>query len=596
MPDFIYCSDPGSKSRFAEIHDRYFDSRLTGEAIVCAGRWGAVLTSGSLYEGFQPFEDEDHVAVVHGGPVLNLPGEPETTGPDRYTRALLTEALRGPDVDWFRLVGGPFALLIVDKQSGRVRLVSDVLGMMPIFSLQDGEHWIAATKLTPINRLAPTRAPLDPLSACEFVLHGSVAFPHCVYAGVQRVLPGLELDRAPDGRLEQRTYWSPGEENPYRNIDEAAEDLRDTMLENVRRVVTGRRVGMFLSGGEDSRTVMAATPRDTDVQCFTLADTFNRESRIAEKAAKIGRRPWILGQRHPDHYIKDFDYGCRVIGSETCLDKMHFLGMPEEIDLLAYDAVVGGTFSDFLLQGYSAPTVEHRFHGFRIWPSREMDRERADARISVAAYTRRMERHLTTDFAAGVCQRQRAHFEFIRTLRPSSATEWWNIWPASQTSGSDQFLQTTRCFRSYEPFNMNNIVAIGCAVPLDWKLNRRLFHRSFHGVLGRLGWFPHPDGWLPALGNWGNICAGVGIGGTRFVRKAFRKKLAVSDYSWPIWAQLVQRPLFRSLAEEYKPEFPALAEAFRSDVDSLLFGDGLEATQKLRLLQTLHNVRESRRG
>lgn len=596
MPDFIFCSDPGKQKQFPDLYARYFDEALGGEAILFQGPWGAILTSGSLYDGFWPFEDEGHIVVVHGGPLINIPDRPEVTGRDRYSRLILDEIRQRAPVDWFHAIGGPFALLVVDKKAKQVRLVSDLMGLLPLFALEDGSDWIVSTKLTPISRLAPTRAALDPVAACEFVLHGSTAFPHCLFSGVRRILPGVEIMRDDESRSRERRYWSPAEENPFRDIREAADVLRDTLVENVARVVHGKKVGMFLSGGEDSRTIMAATPAPTDVQCFTLADEFNREASIAQKAAAIAGRPWFLGKRSPDHYIKDLDYGCRVIGSEVCLDKMHFLGMPAEFNLLGYDAVVGGTFSDFLLKGYAASTVDHKIRGFRIWPSREMDTNERGMYVTTEAYIHDMNSYLSGDFVAQIGQRKRDHFEFIRTVRPASAAEWWNIWPASQTSGSDQFLQTTRCFRSYEPFNMNNLVALGSAVPLSWKLNRRLFHRAFHGTLGRLGWQPHPDGWLPALGNWGNVTAGVAVGGSRLVRKVFSRKAPINDYSWPLWSTLVHRPLFHSIAEEYRPEFSALTGGFLHGADDLLLGDVLEGTQKLRLLQVLHTVRETRGG
>jgi asparagine synthetase B (glutamine-hydrolysing) len=595
MSDFIYTSDPAQADRLAEIYARYFDSELGGPAYQVAGNWGAVLACGDLYEGFQPYEEPALLMIVFGGPLLNLAAAVNTNGPNGMTRALLAASREDPHFDWHAHVGGPFAAVTVDKGTGTVRVVTDSLGVLPVFRAGRGSACVFGTKLTPVAHLSPGGASVDEVAACEFVLHGKVAFPHTLYNGVERLAPGLDCTRDPSGRWRERTYWRPLEENRYSGIDEAARDLSDRIVENVSRIVAGRpRIAAFLSGGEDSRTLLATLPPGLEVHCFTVADYLNREARTARRAASMSGHSWVLAQRSADHYIKNFDYACRVVGSETCLDQLHFLGLPQTLGLGTFEAVLSGTCADYLFKGYTVDMIERKIRGFKVWPSRETPVTERGVYPHFEHHMAALSAILTAEPADAIAQRNWRHIELVRTFRPRSVAEWRRIWPASQESGMCQLIQTTRCFRSYVPFIMNNIIDISCSVPVAWKLNRRLYHRAFHKLVGRLGWMQHADGWFPALGVWGNIAAAVPMGGFRLMERAVRKREAGGDYAWPVWLSLTRRPLFHGLVEEFRDEFTPLAGCFRQDEEALFAGDSLLPTQKLRLLQVLFYLREAR--
>lgn len=54
-----------------------------------------------------------------------------------------------------------------------------------------------------------------------------------------------------------------------------------------------------------------------------------------------------------------------------------------------------------------------------------------------------------------------------------------------------------RLFRSYEPFLGNGVVRISSAVPVGWKLNRKLFNRAMRPFLKQSRFIVHGDGWFP---------------------------------------------------------------------------------------------------
>jgi asparagine synthetase B (glutamine-hydrolysing) len=595
MPDFIYTSDPTQVSRFADVYARYFDPEAGGPAFQVTGDWGAVLACGDRYEGFQPYEDSTYLMIVFGGPLLNLEAGGDTSGPSDLTRALLAASREDACFDWHTRVAGPCAAMIVYKETGVVRVITDSLGILPVFRAGRSGACVFGTKLTPVAHLSTGAACIDEVGACDFIMNGKVTFPHTLYHGVERLAPGLDCTRDPSGEWRERIYWRPLEAKSYAGIDEAARDLRGRMIENVSRIVAGRRrIAGFLSGGEDSRALLAMLPPGLEVQCFTIADFHNREARTAQRAAALAGHPWSLVRRAPDHYIKNFDYACRVMGSETSLDQLHFLGLPKALGLPEYEAVLDGMGADYLLKCHTVSLAERKIRGYRVWPSRAMAITDKGVYPRVEAHLAALATVLAPELAEAIARRCWRHVELVRTFRPHSVAEWWQMWPASQSGEACQHVLVTRCFRAFEPFMMNNIVDIGCAVPLAWKVNRRLYHRAFHKLVGRLGWIPHADGWFPALGVWGNIAAALPVGGYRMVENVFRKRETGGNYSWPVWSDITGRPLFAALVEEHRRELSSLAGCFQSRDEASLLGDGLTATQKMRLLQTLFHLRDAR--
>jgi hypothetical protein len=84
------------------------------------------------------------------------------------------------------------------------------------------------------------------------------------------------------------------------------------------------------------------------------------------------------------------------------------------------------------------------------------------------------------------------------------------------------------------------------------------------------------------------------VGGYRMVENLFRKRETGGNYSWPVWSDITGRPLFAALVEEHRRELSSLAGCFQSRDEASLLGDGLTATQKMRLLQTLFHLRDAR--
>ncbi|MEN2996835.1 MAG: hypothetical protein ABC360_07590 [Acetomicrobium sp.] len=119
---------------------------------------------------------------------------------------------------------------------------------------------------------------LDTASLADFVLNGVVTYPYTVYKDIYLTLPASITIETADRVLTTETYWVPEETNPYKNINDAATALREGLKKHVDRITENmKEVAQFLSGDEDSRTLLGLIPLDLKRDAFIFLDSMNRE-------------------------------------------------------------------------------------------------------------------------------------------------------------------------------------------------------------------------------------------------------------------------------------------------------------------------------
>jgi len=161
---------------------------------------------------------------------------------------------------------GMFAFVIVERDSGRVVLGRDRLGIKPLYlaEVRDGQGTALrfASTLPALLAGGGIDTSLDTVALHHYLsFHAVVPAPRTVVAGVRKLPPATVRVLEPDGRQRDVTYWQP----PYARDPERASwsdrDWEDAVLEALRvsvkrRMVADIEVGVLLSGGVDSSLVV----------------------------------------------------------------------------------------------------------------------------------------------------------------------------------------------------------------------------------------------------------------------------------------------------------------------------------------------------
>jgi asparagine synthase (glutamine-hydrolysing) len=156
---------------------------------------------------------------------------------------------------------GMFAFAIAERESGRVVLVRDRLGIKPLYYADDGKRFRFASTLPALLTAGGIDTSIDPVALHNYLsFHGAVPAPRTIFNGVKKLAPATLLTIEPDGTRREEVYWRVSVQAEDRVIteNEWTESVRDRLRTAVeRRRVADVPLGVLLSGGLDSSLLVA---------------------------------------------------------------------------------------------------------------------------------------------------------------------------------------------------------------------------------------------------------------------------------------------------------------------------------------------------
>ena len=164
-------------------------------------------------------------------------------------------------------LAGMFAFAIVERDSGRVLLGRDRLGIKPLYLSEDAHRVRFASSLPALLDGGDVDTRIDPTALHHYLsFHSVVPPPRTILRGVTKVPPATLIAFEPDGRRIQTTYWSPDFRRRDEHADWSERDWEEAILGSLRvavqrRLVADVPVGALLSGGVDSSVVAALLHR-----------------------------------------------------------------------------------------------------------------------------------------------------------------------------------------------------------------------------------------------------------------------------------------------------------------------------------------------
>jgi asparagine synthase (glutamine-hydrolysing) len=173
---------------------------------------------------------------------------------------------------------GMFAFALWERDSGRVMLARDRLGIKPLYLAELPGALRFASTLPALLSGGGIDTRINPVALHHYLsLHAVVPAPRTILEGVKKLPPATILTIEPDGRRREEIYWDitigpRREDRAMREID-----WREEVLDTLARAVERRRiadvpVGVLLSGGLDSSLIVAllAQSGHKDLKTFSI--------------------------------------------------------------------------------------------------------------------------------------------------------------------------------------------------------------------------------------------------------------------------------------------------------------------------------------
>ena len=471
---------------------------------------------------------ETHTTLVLGNPVVSLPGLSRAPLFVGERRRLLHHRLASPNFSAADVLDGGFTVFVVEHVTGLARLITDRFSFIPQFrALERAGGVVFGTHPDAVAQAAAVANDVDLVAAADLVANLTCTFPFTVYERVEQLESGavyeLPPNRAPSA---PRIYWQPREENTFRSLGECAAELRSAVCSSVDASCTGiDKAGVLLSGGEDSRAVLAAVPATTAVGAYIYAEWESREVRIARAAASAYGASLRVGLRAADHYTAGFERTASLVGSNHLFMDVHGYGLHQRLGLDGLPVVLGGLSADSLLKATYAPGKRpEQFRSPRLSNLREELLREVDVR-------RNTFRHRLLE------------------LRPESADEWLQLWPFSMRKHGGNVDGNRRLFRVHEAYHASAVLAVAAAAPVAWKRHRRVYHRALRPLFARSMFIPHAEYRFPYFNRLGNALLMPGLTIARGVRALATREVRARHRPWPRWSTLINAPSMRAREE-----------------------------------------------
>lgn len=255
----------------------------------------------------QPMVDHDlGLVIVYNGAIYNFPDlrtELESKG-YRFVSNGDTEVILKAYHAWgarcVERFNGMFAFAIWERDSGRVFLARDRLGIKPLYYVSLPGRLRFASTLPALLAGGGISAAIDPVALHHYMtFHAVVPAPRTILSDIKKLPPATRMVIEPTGRQETTTYWQlrferDAEEDAY-GFDDWIRVLQHTLEEAVRRrLLADVPVGVLLSGGLDSSLVVGllAANGQRDLSTFTIGfesaggesgDEFQYSDLVAER-------------------------------------------------------------------------------------------------------------------------------------------------------------------------------------------------------------------------------------------------------------------------------------------------------------------------
>ncbi len=210
-------------------------------------------------------------------------------------------------------LNGIFAFAIYDKNKNKLFLARDRIGVKPLYyyfnpSMNSGQakfifsSEIKAILVHPVPREVDKNA---------FAHHFKIFFtpsPFTLFKGIQKLPPAHYLVYK-GGRIVIQKYWDIEDSSEIKSKEEAINKIRSLFADSVKRqLVSDRPVGIFLSGGIDSTSVLGMASKFASGRIKTYSVGFDIDQEKYNIDMNLARQTGqYYGTDHHELLVSDID-------------------------------------------------------------------------------------------------------------------------------------------------------------------------------------------------------------------------------------------------------------------------------------------------
>ncbi|AUV83352.1 asparagine synthase [Salinigranum rubrum] len=498
-------------------------------------------------------------------------------------------------------LNGEFCALAYDRSDETLSLLTDRLGTYDVYYTVCDGALVVSSSLQALA-LYPGLTPRFDANALQaFCVYTRAMGVRTPLKGVSRAPPAAVTAYDPETGVDSHPYWRPRHRPVDRDrgffVREFERRFRAALAD---RLPDDGDLGVFLSGGSDSRLVLAGldeAARDRTT-AYHLANWMSREARTAERVALTADVDFALLDRDREYLkrsmqrnpgLSNFSGRFDQAYAEVFMDRVR-----EEVDV-----VVDATYADILFKGWGLP----RRH--LDLPVGRVSLPLAGASSSVDDYVDLWARDPPSYLSAPKSGRALLRDEIywrgeevfhhgVSYPSPVELFVWSHVHPQTNMGGSFVFRSLRQHLPHRNPLFDSRLVDLSLSMPLRTHVRHNVVDRAVHALDPALAAIPHAERGVPPAYDFPRSAVAEPL-------VALGRKVTGADGSprpdlghgpWePSAAVLRHRPYFREALDERADLLERVPELSRSGAeacfDAHLAGED-HAQELFTLLTLLH--------
>lgn len=265
----------------------------------------------------------------------------------------LSNRFSGDPASLTELNNGACIILVWELAKRRLTVITDRLGAFPIFSLEKGGALYLSNNADVVADAGNINN-LDMGTLAEVLAFGGSVHPYSHFEHIEQLDPAAiyTWNLTKSNKPSINTYWAP-EYNPWPKAEDSVEQIEQAFRVAIERrtVPQAGRVGIFLSGGTDSRTILFGANDPTELTAITFHEGDSVELEITRSLAERAGANHLLFERNQNSYFSHAEDAISCVGGMWNIVDAHFAFCLDLLQRENFGTLLSGCYVDYMFKG-----------------------------------------------------------------------------------------------------------------------------------------------------------------------------------------------------------------------------------------------------
>ena len=270
---------------------------------------------------------------------------------------ILLESFEREGKSVFNDLEGMYAFFIYNINTKKSFLVRDRFGIKPLYFNSHINNFIFSSEIKPILKFN-NKVQFSKYGLLDFFLKGALDHDKTFFKNIDTLNPGQFIELNNNKIKSHKNYWWLKEKNYTYDFDESKNNLKFLINKSIEKhIISDRKVGLFLSGGQDSSLIANELKNlnyKTDSFTYDFIDSknFGESSKSKKIASSLGMKNYTATV-NSNYIINNFEKLINTV--ESPITSMRLFGVLKNYELAKkknFKVILEGHGGDEQFGGY----------------------------------------------------------------------------------------------------------------------------------------------------------------------------------------------------------------------------------------------------